>query len=442
MLAFAFFCNGQTQSTSTNRFSELRDLRISCLESFNITKNRLEDFHGFLEQQAAKEKVFEDKLVQIQQQVDATKRSQETLSRRASRITNEIESIRGQLDRATTSFRKAVEVLPTGEDWATDGAAVIREIRRAADAAPRDEWKRQWVSECEGAYEEVLNEWRAARRAVDGARFDLELRAAPSVFKRTSDQIVAVEKELKSLKNLILERGNTLVAERKEGEKWAGAIQTLRENELMVQNKLFDVTYQFHLVDLRFTAWRLKQSGNQEMALEAMPDLFEKHMPVVPTDVAGIPSPTSDEKLKLVAPGASYKLIDGPHSDSRKTAVEREEKEDAAFSLLLTRFRLAHDRLEFLTSVLDSEVKGLNSAIDAVENKGNEVHSLSEETAQLAVDLESSKRQLESGHELLTAGIQTLDLVKKRAATDLTEIQGLLKVASAKIDQLSKSLEH
>lgn len=438
VLAGAVLLAGSAGAQTTN-IAELRELRVSCLESFNTAKTRLDELHGFLDQQAGREHTAADQQFQMRQSAATAKRQHEELLLREAQLKANLEEVRSGINRATTSYRAAMDSLPNGEAWAAEGSVALNELRRAADAAPRDEWKHKRVKEVEEEFLTTLHEWRSARRSTEQVNFDLELRAAPGVFKRVANQIETVAGELKTLDGVLAERNSNLAAQAKESEKWGEAIRALRDGEAQPRKRLAEVAFQFHLVDLKFAAWRLKQSGSDEQALEALPDLLERSVDT--TDIAGraINSMNALEGPNTVVDS----LLGGSHgADMTRFATEKEQVEmDAAFCDLLARVNLAEARLSFVSEVWAEEVGRVRKSIELLEGMEEKVRSLTDDTARLSADLEALRRSLESSRLTLTAGAETLDLVKKRSEKDLASIQHLLEDATAKTAKLAKTLE-
>src|SRR5664279_2583429 len=61
-------------SAQTTNMAELRELRVACLESFNSAKTRLDELHGFVAQQAERERAAANQLFELQQNAASTKR--------------------------------------------------------------------------------------------------------------------------------------------------------------------------------------------------------------------------------------------------------------------------------------------------------------------------------------------------------------------------------
>ena len=63
-----------SSSGQTTNIAELRELRVTCLESFNDAKSRLDELHEFVEQQAGRERGAADELFQLKQSAASAKR--------------------------------------------------------------------------------------------------------------------------------------------------------------------------------------------------------------------------------------------------------------------------------------------------------------------------------------------------------------------------------
>ncbi|HWH72204.1 MAG TPA: hypothetical protein VNT26_22765, partial [Candidatus Sulfotelmatobacter sp.] len=351
--------------------------------------------------------------------------------------TNLLGRAQSATEQATTSYRAAVEAMPSGETWAAEGSAALNELRRAADAAPRDTWKHKRVKEIEAEFVDTLHEWRAARRAMEQASFDLELRAAPSAFRRVTGQIESVSAELKTLESQLAERQAVLGKLSEKSEQWAAAIRALREGETQSREHLARIAFQFHLVDLKFAGWRLKHSDLDEEGIEALPDALEESLvnePLKPGFVSPLPpgGTRASEGPAATAPDSAAA------AKSENAAVE---EGDAAFRDLLAKVNLAQARLRFVATVLQGEFAAVQAAITALEKVEEQARGLADDTARLAADQESLRRSLETEQQALARGAETLDLVKKRFAADLKVINQLLDTATERTATLARSLE-
>ena len=422
-------------SAQTTNMAELRELRVACLESFNSAKTRLDELHGFVAQQAERERAAANQLFELQQSAASTKRRSRELQQQVRQCTNLLDRAQSAVEKATTSYRAAVEAMPSGEAWAADGSTALNELRRAADAAPRDTWKHKRLKEIEAEFVDTLHEWRAARRSMEQASFDLELRAAPSAFRRVAGQIESVSGELKALEGQLAERQAALAKLSKQSEQWGAAIRTLCEGEAQSREHLADVGFKFHLVDLKFAAWRLKHSEPGDEGMEALPDVLEQSLarePATPQEVTGLPG-----ALSASSHGGAVTAPSAPADKEEKSAVE---EGDAAFRDLLARVNLAQARLRFVAEVLQTEFNSVQAAITALEKVEEQVHNLADGTARLAADQEGLRRSLETEQQALARGAETLDLVKKRFAADLKVVNQLLDTAAERTATLAKSL--
>lgn len=420
----------------TTNMAELRELRVSCLESFNSAATRLNELRDFVGQQAERERAVAKNLFNLQQAGASAKRRNSELQQQVRQCTNLLSRAQRATEQATASYRAAVEAMPSGEAWAADGSAALNELRRAADAAPRDTWKHKRLKEIQAEFMDTLREWRAARRSMEQASFDLELRAAPSAFRRVTGQIESVSAELKALGTQVAERQAVLAKLSEKSEQWSTAIRTLRQGESQFREHLATIRFKFHLVDLKFAAWRLKHGGLGDEGIEALPDALEQSLasePAAPQDAglasAGIPS---DE---LKRPLTTTTL---PAAMQEPEAVE---EGDATFRDLLARVTLAQGRLRFVAAVLQGEFASVQAAIGALEKVEEQAQGLANDTARLATDQESSRRALETEQQALARGTETLDLVKKRSAADLKAINALLDTAAERTATLAKHLE-
>jgi septation ring formation regulator EzrA len=192
----------------TNKVAALRELRITCLETFNTTHERLEELRSFVEQQTSRQRAAADQLFQLGQSVATANRRLLDLQQKRTTTKTGVEQARIATDRAVTSYQTAGQTLPRGEPWADDGAKALTELRRAADATPRDQWKHLRVKEAESQFATTVRDWRAARREFERTGFDLELRAASVNFTRISNQLAIASTELESLATLLTNRAS------------------------------------------------------------------------------------------------------------------------------------------------------------------------------------------------------------------------------------------
>jgi chromosome segregation ATPase len=420
----------------TTNVAELRELRVACLESFNNAKTRLDELHEFVEQQAGRERGAADELFQLKQTAASAKRRNGELQQHARECTNLLSRAERALQQSTASYRAAVESMPNGEAWAQDGSAALNELRRAADAAPRDTWKHKRVKEIEGEFIDTLREWRAARRSMERASFDLELRAAPSAYKNVASQIDAASGELKALEKQLAEYQASLNKLSNKSEEWGTAIRGLREGEYQSRQQLAKVAFDFHLVDLKFAAWRLKHSDLGEEGIEALPDVLEASL-----ENPGEPVP---ESVTRIAPGglasnAAAGVASTPAA-AEKEASSAVEEGDAAFRELLARVTLAQGWLQFLSEVFQREFNSVEAAIGQLETVEDQARTLTDDSARLAADQEALRRSVEKEQQTLARGAETLDLVKKRFASDVKEIKQMLEAAAEKTAMLAKKL--
>jgi predicted nucleic acid-binding Zn-ribbon protein len=137
---------------------------------------------------------------------------------------------------------------------------------------------------------------------------------------------------------------------------------------------------------------------------------------------------------------AAAGLPNGLRRESEEGEVEKEEV-DAAFRDLLARIDLAQARLSFLSTVLRTESAAVQTAVGALEAVEGRATNLAGGTADLAAEQERLRRGLEKEQASLARGSETLDLVKKRFASDLKVINGLLKATEERTKALSKGLK-
>lgn len=426
----------------TNKVAVLRELRITCLETFNTTHERLEELRSFVEQQTSRQRAAADQLFQLGQTAAAANRRILDLQLKRTTTKTAVEQSRITVDRAVTSYQAAGQALPRGEPWADDGAKALTELRRAADATPRDQWKHLRVKEAEAQFASTIRDWRAARREFERAGFDLELRAAGVIFNRISNQLVAASTELESLATLLTNRQAALTLLSTNSVQWAKIIKELNDGNAEARKRLAKVAFDFHLVDLKFTAWRLNQAGLAEAGVSSLPDLLERQ--IENEFMPGAASWMKDSSIRpgdLVADNLSA-LVGAPAPESAGASTAEENREtDPKFRELLERVTVAMGRLQFLTEAWNRESASVQAALNAVESSEDQTKGLVAETADLAAELESLRRSTENAKLNLTAGLATIDLVQKRFAGELENVNRLLTDATTRTAQLQKTLE-
>lgn len=318
-------------------------------------------------------------------------------------------------------------------------AKALTELRQAADATPRDQWKHLRVKEAEAQFATTVRDWRAARRDFERAGFDLELRAARVNFIRISNQLATASTELESLATLLTNRATALTLLTTNSSQWAKTIKELNDGNAEARKRLAKGAFDFHLVDLKFTAWRLNQAGLAEAGISSLPDLLERQiehefMPSSVTPIGG-----------ALRAGEANNFVDAAGAlapESAGAAATEEPKEtDPKFRELLERVTVAMGRLQFLTEAWSRESANVQAALAAVERSEDQTKSLVDETANLAAELESLRRATENAKLNLTAGLATIDLVQKRFAGELENVNRLLNDATSRTAQLQKTLE-
>jgi len=436
-LMFASLTHAQT-----NKVAALRELRITCLETFNTTHERLEELRSFVEQQTGRQRAAAEQLFQLRQNVTSASRRILDLQQKQTTTKTGFAQARIAIDRAVASYQAAGQALPRGEPWADDGAKALTELRRAADATPRDQWKHLRVKEAEAQFATTVHDWRAARREFERAGFDLELRAAGVIFNRISNQLATASTELESLATLLTNRETALTLLTTNSAQWAKIIKELNQGNAEARKRLAKVAFDFHLVDLKFTAWRLNQAGLAEEGISSLPDLLERQVehefnPSPASWTASAPSPLS------VRNDASLSAAGGaPANDSAEATSTEEAKEtDPKFREILERVTVALGRLQFLTEAWNRESANVQAALNAVESFEDQTKGLVDDTANLAAELESLRRATENSKLNLAAGLATIDLVQKRFAGELENVNRLLNDATSRTAQLQKSLE-
>jgi len=426
----------------TNKVAALRELRISCLETFNTTRERLEELRSFVEQQTGRQRAAADQLFQLGQSVAAANRRMLDLQQKRSTTKTNLEQVRITIERAVTSYQAAGQALPRGESWADDGAKALTELRRAADATPRDQWKHLRVKEAESQLATTVRGWRAARREFERAGFDLELRAASVIFTRISNQLAAASTELDSLATLLTNRATALTVLTSNSTQWAKTIKELNDGNAEARKRLAKVAFEFHLVDLKFTAWRLNQAGLAEEGVSSLPDLLERQIEkeFMPDSVNSLDlAPTHVRAGGLHIHDAA--AVNPTAEAAGITSTEEPKETDPKFRELLERVTVATGRLQFLTEAWNRESANVQTALNAVESSEDQTKGIVNETANLAAELESLRRTTESAKLDLAAGLATIDLVQKRFAGEMENVNRLLNDATSRTTQLQKALE-
>lgn len=438
LLCLVFSPSTQAQ---TNKVAALRELRITCLETFNTTHERLEELRSFVEQQTSRQRAAADQLFQLGQNVASANRRLLDLQQKRTTTKLGMEQVRIATERAVTSYQAAGQALPHGDSWADDGAKALTELRRATDATPRDQWKHLRVKEAEAEFATTVRDWRAARREFERAGFDLELRAAGVIFTRISNQLAAASTELESLATLLTNRTSALTVLATNSAQWAKTIKQLNDGNAEARKRLAKIAFDFHLVDLKFTAWRLNQAGLAEEGISSLPDLLERQIEKESMPLSITPLSNASTYMRDAADlsGAGAPAIESAAKSPEET--EQIKEADPKFRELLERVTVALGRLQFLTVAWNRESANVQTALNAVESSDVQTKALVDETANLAAELESLRRATENAKLNLTAGLATMDLVQKRFAGEQENVNRLLNDAASRTTQLRKSLE-
>jgi hypothetical protein len=425
---------------TTNNITDLRELRLACLDTFDAARSRLDELHGFVEQQAARERSAANELLTLQYNAGSAKLRIDEFKKHQIENKTRVETARNEVQRVTTSYIAAGKALPMDDKWATEGSIAINDLKRAVAADPQIEWKRTRLQEVESEYLESYRRWRSARRSFEKVNFDLELRASPAVFNRIQDAIKSTDAELDSLSALVAERETALAALSKDSSRWDTAMQALYEQMNMARKRLATSKSAFHLVDLKFAAWRLAHSEDRTEALAVMPDAQEVilaadgYMRLPPAGSPG-PAPASAlEPINGIGADASMGRVLSPPAPSVPAP-------DPAFAELLRRAGLCIARLNFISGLLEAEEASVLSAVSQVENAEAQAASAGAETANMAAQLETLRRAQQKEQLALASGLETLDLVNKRFASDYAAITRLLDDVATRTDKLEKSLE-
>lgn len=421
----------------------MRDLRIACLETFSTTQERLQELGSFVEQETGRQRAAADQLFQLEQSVASAKRQISDLEQKQTITKTEFEQDRIGIERAVTSYKAAGQNLPKGEPWADEGAKALAELRRVADATPRDQWKHLRVKEAETQFSATVHDWRTARREFERAGFDLELRAATITFDRISNQLAEASTELSSLEGLLTNREKSLTSLATNSDTWAASIRELNRGNAESRKRLAKVAFDFHLVDLKFTAWRLNQAGLAEEGISNLPDILE-HQAALDFNPSSSIVNSRTPMASLAGMNAADNSAAAPEAASMEAASKSGEEApepDAKFRELIDRVNLQTGRLQFLLEAWNAESANVKIAIDAVESSDEKAKALADETAGLAANLETLRRSTESTKTGLTAGLATMGLVQKRYSADLQEINHLLDDAMNRTTQLQKSLD-
>jgi hypothetical protein len=246
---------------------------------------------------------------------------------------------------------------------------------------------------------------------------------------------------LESLATLLTNRASALTSLTTNSAQWAKTIKELNDGNTEARKRLAKVAFDFHLVDLKFTAWRLDQAGLAEEGISSLPDLLERQlerefMPDPATPLASVPqAPITDAVDAGIAGGTPL------HARGGVDSTDETKETDPKFRELLERVTVAMGRLQFLTGAWNRESRNVQTALNAVESSEERTKGLVDETANLAAELESLRRATENSKLNLTAGLATIDLVQKRFAGEMENINRLLNDATSRTAQLQKSLE-
>jgi hypothetical protein len=422
----------------TNDITDLRELRLACLDTFESARSRLDELHGFVEQQAAREQSAANELLTLQYNASTAKRRIDELKKLQFENKTRVENARNEVQRATASYVAAGKAVPMDDKWATEGSVAINDLRRAVAADPQIEWKRSRLKEAEAEYVESYKRWRAARRYFEQLNFDLELRASQAVFLRIENASKSTDAELEALSALVSERETAFAALNKDSSRWGKAMQGLYDQMNTVRKRLATSKSSFHLVDLKFAAWRLAHSDGSEDALMIMPDAQEVAMDEpLPESSPRNATPLSADRQNF-APDAMAMVAPGRVSPPAPVLVQ---EPDPAFAELLRRVGLCIARLNFISGLLEAEASSVQSAVVQVENAEGRATAAAIETANAAANLESLRRAQQKEQLALAAGLETLDLVNKRFVSDCQAISRLLDDAATRTDKLEKSLE-
>jgi hypothetical protein len=155
------------------------------------------------------------------------------------------------------------------------------------------------------------------------------------------------------------------------------------------------------------------------------------------------PSEPVTESVTRIAPGglAANTAAAAPlAAGAEKEAPAAAEEGDATFRDLLARVTLAQARLSFVSEVFQTEFNSVEAAIGQLETVEDQARTLADDSARLAADQEALRRSVEKEQQTLARGAETLDLVKKRFASDVKDIKQMLEAAAEKTATLAKSL--
>ncbi|MEI7733032.1 MAG: hypothetical protein WCO56_25900 [Verrucomicrobiota bacterium] len=417
---------------------EMRELRVSCLESFNAAQSRLDDLREFVSQQANRQRGVAERLSKLEK--DAAEDKVRLVNLEQSRADNKtrLDRTATAVERATSSYRTAGKVLPNGEAWVTDGSAALAEMRRLVMASPDNEWRRERTREAEQKFGEAMGGWRAARREFDQAGFDLELRTSPNSFKRLGDQNKAMAGELTTITSQLAIHSKTLSSHRKESDRWAEALQKLNTREQGARTRLADNLVKFHLVDLKFAAWRLGQPADKNDAYAALPDLREQL--IMDRPLAGSAREGLEPLLKKYLDNGAPRFP----RDGRLSSIQplmRNDGNEAAFLELLARISLAEARLKFLADLWQQETGEVRKVVQQVNDCENETAKITDDVARVAMDVESLRRFVDGQQQSLAAGLESLELIEKRFASDFDAINRILDDTASRTATLEKRLE-
>ncbi|MDB6023984.1 MAG: hypothetical protein JWM68_207 [Verrucomicrobiales bacterium] len=413
---------------------EMRDLRISCLEAIDTAETRLSDLSGFVQEQERRHEAVGRRVVTLSQTLTEARHQARNLGQSQSNQMATLEQVRGTLDRVTTSYKKATEVLPTGEAWAADGAAALSELQRAAWTNSASIWLRDRSQSLESELKESIARWRSAKRQFQQVGFDLQLRGTPEILKRIESQFGSIGRDVQGLTQVIGKQEGELATLRKSDDQWNEALRDLQKQGQAARVRQMQAAYSFHLVDLKFAAWRLAQPADETGMAFVLPDVREESIngPIA-TDYESLPRSASHDSMGI-----------SPQSTSEGGGAPPQipqEQIDESLRELVKRITLAKARLDLLSGLWEGEYQQVRELISKLNRSEDSARDLEYQTGRLAADLEASRRSAASQREELAAGLQTLEPLQKRFSADLNQVKSLTDNVVARTSDLDKKLK-
>ena len=414
---------------------EMRDLRLSCLEAIDTADMRLSDLDGFVEEQEKRHQAVGERVLALTHSLAEAKSRARNLAESQTNELATLQQVRGTLERVTTSYKKAAEVLPAGEPWAADGSAALAELQKATWTNSASVWLRDRSESLETELRGAISRWRSAKRQFQQVGFDLQLRGTPEVVKRVETQLETIGRDLQGLNQVIGKQEGEVNTLRKSDDQWSDALGDLRKQGRAARVRQMQAAYSFHLADLKFAAWRLAQPADETTMAFTLPDVLEQAM-----------ASASAADYESAPDGAKHKAVGVTPLGSRQhgglQALQMpQEQIDESLRDVVKRITLAKARLDLLSGIWEREARDVRELINQLNEAEDSARDLQDQTGRLAADLEASRRSAVSQRDELAAGLQTLEPLRKRFSADLDQVKGLTDNVVARTAELEKKLK-